>query len=130
MTVRTRRLMKCSFRRKLDESFTSVAEAALFHICVIVALTLGQTQGGGGETSEGARFEASEGHGLRRLLNFPQIPFSASCFSTIYCNDGIHISFHVNLHRKSLFFGNINPWCFTFMLKQVYCIWVWQPLSI
>lgn len=52
-------------------------------ITIIVTSTLGQTEGGGGETSEGARFEASEGHGLRRLLNIPQIPSSASVPSIV-----------------------------------------------
>lgn len=45
-----------------------------FCICICV-LTPGQTQGRGGETSEGARFEASEGHRLRHLLNSHRFHF-------------------------------------------------------
>lgn len=125
-----------SLRQRLDDFFGNKMNSLhlylrlCFFISVIVALTLGQTQGRGGETSEGARFEASEGHRLCRLLNLLQIPSSASCFSTMYCNDGIHISFHLNLHGKNvLFFSNTNPCCSTSMLKHTYCIWVSQPLS-
>lgn len=41
----------------------------------ICGLTLGQTQGGGGEASEGARFEASEGHRLCHFLNTHRFHF-------------------------------------------------------
>lgn len=73
-TAAHRRLHFNTARMRVCTNVKQNLKKCIFFFPLLVAFWFqGQTQGGGSETSEGARSEASKGHRLCHLINIPWI---------------------------------------------------------